>query len=143
MDLDIPFLPVLVAALAGVAVRFFWCEVLFKETLTALLGHHPRNVIKRETTIGEAYAIQFLASLTVASIFYFYMVFFILSFETLGVVAGILGGFLGWIATIPFNISDFLTGKKPWKLWFIRTSNHLITLIVMGTIFSFWLLELL
>lgn len=142
--MSINYLAVIVAAIASMGVGMLWYGKLFMKPWMEMMGFTKESMQNMEMSVKKAYIIQFIASLVMAAVLSklieiksVYML--INSTDFASWKAGLSVGFLAWLGfAAPFSLAGALWEGKPWKLWYINTSNHLVTLLVMGLILSLW-----
>ncbi len=129
------FLSILVAALAGMAVGFFWFGPIFGKTWTKLSGFTKEDMEKAQAKgMGKTYALAFVVVLVMAWVLGIMISEFASSMgEALRI------GFLGWLGfLVPSMANSYLWEGRPSKLVFINLGERLVTLLVMAAIISGW-----
>jgi hypothetical protein len=144
MEIDINYWAVIVAAIASIVIGSLWYGKLFMKPWMEMMGFTPESMERMSMTSKKAYIIQIVASLVMALVLaklidikVVYALINSTDFSALKV--GLSTGFLVWLGfVVPTSLSIVLWEGKPWKLWFINSSNYLVTLLVMGAILSVW-----
>ena len=139
MEVQVNYLAVIIAAVAGMAVGFVWYGILFRKSWMHMMGITMDSMKGMKMSANKAYLIQFIASLVMAYVMTHSLVFGNYYLNMSGWVSGVMAGFWNWLGFIaPVTLGSVLWENKPWKLWFINASNYLVTLVVMGIILSIW-----
>jgi len=134
MDIHINYLAVLVAALLTYGVGALWYSpVLFSNAWLAALGKTKEEIQSRNNAI--TFVLAFVFNLIMA----FVMAHVVNAFggNTFGM--GLQGGiwmWLGFVATT--NGLNALFGGRSLRLFLIDNGYHLVSLLIMGVIFSVW-----
>jgi hypothetical protein len=134
MEVQVKFLAVLAAAVANYLFASIWYGALFSKTWMKLTGitemkPSPVNIV-----------LVFFGSLIMSYVLYHSIAFGDAYVHMSGVSGGIMGGFFGWLGYIaPVTLCTKLYEKKPWGLWLLDNAFWLISLMIMGSILSFWM----
>ena len=134
MEVHVNYLAVLVAAIANYVIAIIWYAAIFGKVWQKLTGitdmkPAPMNIV-----------LVFIGSLVLSFVLYHSIAFGNAYVQTSGIGGGLMGGFFGWLGYIaPVTLSTKLYEKKPWGLWFLDNAFWLISLLVMGSIISFWM----
>jgi hypothetical protein len=134
MEVHVKFLAVLVAALANYLFASIWYGAIFSKVWMKLTGitemkPSPVNIV-----------LVFFGSLIMSYVLYHSIVFGDAYVNMSGVSGGLMGGFFGWLGYIaPVTLCTKLYEKKPWGLWLLDNAFWLISLMLMGSILSFWM----
>jgi hypothetical protein len=129
------FLSILVAAVAGMAVGFFWFGPIFGKVWVKLSGFTREDMEKAQAKgMGKTYALAFLTVLVTA------WVLSIMISEFAGSTGEALRlGFLIWLGfLVPTMANSYLWEGKPSKLVLINLGERLVTLLIMSGILSAW-----
>ena len=137
--LGIRLLPVVVAAIASMAIGFLWYSpLLFARPWMLAMGYDPNDKSKIDEMrkgAGKAYTIAFVASLLSA-----FVLAKIVELTTVNSIRyGMKVGFaiwLGFVTTV--QLTTTLFEKKPSKLYLINTGYQLVCYAVMGAILAVW-----
>ena len=99
------------------------------------MGFSQKELPKMKAKAKKSYAINFIATLV--------MVYVLAHFVDYAGATTIAGGvqaafwvWLGFVATV--QLGSVLWESKPWQLYFINVSYHLVTLLIMGVILAVW-----
>lgn len=134
MQVEVNYLAVLVAALAGMAVGFVWySSLLFAKPWMREMGYKKETMKKDGMT--KMYIISMIATVVMAyvlsHVMYMSENFFMMGYVTTGLLSA-FWMWLGFVATV--QVTDVLFGGKSWKLFGINTGYQLVSLLVMGLI---------
>ena len=132
---EINYLAVLAAAIASFVIGFVWHGPLFGKQWMKLMGFTEKSMKEMKLTPVQAMAGGFVATLLMSYIFAHFIDYVQASTIVEGVVAG-LWIWLGFVATIMLN--GVLWEGRPFKLYLLNVSYHLVTLAVMGVILAVW-----
>ncbi|MFT7184288.1 MAG: hypothetical protein ACI9QC_000626 [Oceanicoccus sp.] len=135
--MEINFLAVLVAAIVSMIIGSMWYSpLLFGNIWMKLSGvKMPQNKEKHQKMMLTGYGIGLLTSVVAAYV----MAHFVVITEATDAAAGAQLGFwiwLGFIATTQFG--PVIWERRSPKLFFIGTSNMLVTSLAMGIILAVW-----
>ena len=129
--------PILVSALASMAIGAFWYGPLFGQTWMRAMGWDPADKAKMEEMkkgMGMSYFWQFIASLVMAYV----LVVLISRTSAMGFMGGVKLAFLAWVGfVLTIKFGDSLWGGKKDLFW-ISAGNMLLTMLVMGAILGAW-----
>lgn len=139
VDIHLPYLAVLVAAIVTYALAAVWYGLIFAKPWQRLTGitdmkPAPMNVV-----------LVLVGTLVMAFVLYHSIVFgdaFFASHDApmSRVTGGLMGGFFGWLGYVaPVTLCTKLYERKPWGLWLLDNGFWLVALLVMGTILSLWM----
>jgi Protein of unknown function (DUF1761) len=134
MEVHVNYLAVLIAAVANYVIATIWYALIFGKVWKKLTGitdmkPAPLNIV-----------LVFIGSLVLSYVLYHSIAFGDAYVHMSGISGGLMGGFFGWLGYIaPVTLSTKLYEKKPWGLWLLDNAFWLISLLVMGTILSFWI----
>jgi hypothetical protein len=137
LSANINFVAVLAAAIANMAIGWFWYSTSgFGNQWMDLTGMRPKNKQEEEAMKkagGPAMAGAFVTSLVTA-----YVLAHFVSFLDLGTAMdGAQLGFWVWLGFAgATGLSDHLFSNKPMQLFYINTGYRLATFLVMGAILA-------
>ncbi len=136
----INYLAVLVAAIASMVIGSLWYGPIFGKQWVALSGMPSDKMDKAKAQgMGKAYAIAFVGSLLLSYVLAHAIVFAGSYMHVEGIKLGLTAGFWNWLGFIvPVTLGSVLWEMRPWKLWVINISYHLVTLMLMGIILALW-----
>lgn len=134
MEVHVNYLAVLLAAIANYVIATIWYAVIFGNVWKKLTGITEMKPVKLNVVL------VFIGSLVLSYVLYHSIAFGDAYVKMSGISGGLMGGFFGWLGYIaPITLSTKLYEKKPWGLWLLDNAFWLISLLVMGTILSFWI----
>lgn len=133
--MGVPLVPVLLAALATMAVGFLWYSpMLFARPWMIAMGLDPDDKAKLaelQKGAGKTYFIALVCSLVSA-----FVLSKVLDLTTVDTIAhAAKWGFALWagfVATV--QLTDVLFGKRPFKLYLINTGYQMVCYIVMASV---------
>jgi hypothetical protein len=134
MHIHVNYLAIFVAAIANYLIATIWYAVIFGKVWQKLTGitdmkPAPVNIL---LVLAGSFILSF--------VLYHSIVFGNSFLKMSGIAGGLMGGFFGWLGYIaPVTLSTKLYEKKPWGLWLLDNGFWLISLLIMGSILSFWL----
>jgi Protein of unknown function (DUF1761) len=134
MHIHVNYLAIFVAAIANYLIATIWYAVIFGKVWQKLTGitdmkPAPVNIL---LVLAGSFILSF--------VLYHSIVFGNSFLKMSGIAGGLMGGFFGWLGYIaPITLSTKLYEKKPWGLWLLDNGFWLISLLIMGSILSFWL----
>ena len=137
--LGIRILPVIVAAIASMAIGFLWYSpLLFARAWMRAMGYDPEDKVKlaeMQKGAGLMYAGALLAGLASA-----FVLAKIVEITTVNAALyGMKVGFAMWagfVTTVQFTA--FLFERKPFRLYAINTGYQLTCYLAMGAILAVW-----
>lgn len=140
MPVPINYFAVLVAAIASMVIGFLWYGPIFGKQWIALSGMNPTQMDKiKPGGMSKTYLLAFIGSLLISYVLAHAIIFAGTYMHVEGINLGLTAGFFNWLGFIaPVSFGSVLWEQKPWKLWFIDNSYHLVTLMVMGIILALW-----
>ncbi len=140
--MEVNYLAVFVAAVAGFMIGFVWyLPQVFGTKWMKVLGT-PMTGMKPEG-MGGKMAISFLSALVSAIVLSFIITIAIAWKVSSGVtpdllMTGMITGFWVWLGFLATSLVDpVLWQNKPWSLWGINAGYWLVRLVVMGGIIGF------
>lgn len=141
----INYAAVVAAAVSNIVLGSLWYGPFFGKPWMQLMGYTPEKMEamkkdpKGKAKMQKSYALAFVGALLMAYVMAHSMVFAEAYLNTSGVASGLTGGFWNWLGfVVPVTLGTVLWEMKPWKLWWINASYYLLSLCVMGVIFSLW-----
>jgi hypothetical protein len=82
----------------------------------------------------------FIGALVMSFVLYHEIVFGDAYTNIAGIRGGLMAGFFTWIGFIaPLTLTGVVYEKRSWKLWLLDNMFWFISLLIMGTIESFWI----
>ena len=145
---EINYLAVLVAAIASMVLGFIWYGPLFGKLWMDYLKKQVPDPAEQEAMkkgMAGLYIQQFIASLILAYVFAHVLWAFSIAMPVSDDVmselfmAGAQGGFWMWVGfVLPIKWGDKLWGGKKFQVLSVELGYHLVTLMIMGIILSFW-----
>lgn len=143
MNAHVNYLAVVVAAVAAMAIGFFWyAPGMFRESWLKIIGKDMLDKVALEHMKKEnrshptfMFITTFISAAVLARLLDW------LGVSNLG--AGILVGFWAWLGfALPVTVADTLfSGRERdhmWRLFLIRSSHQFFALLVMGGILGAW-----
>lgn len=138
MDIQVHWLPVIVAAVAHFFIGWLWFSVLFMKPWMKEMGLDKLTAKQRKEGMKEmpkSMVINFVTLVITAWV----LSWIILALKMSGAMGGIQVScwiWLGFFATTMVN--TVIWEKKSWKLYGINVSHHLAGLLAMGAILGAW-----
>jgi len=134
MEVHVNYLAVLIAAFANYIIAYIWYAVIFSKLWSNLTGitEMKPNPIK--------IILVFIGALLMSFVLYHEIVFGDAYTNITGIRGGLMAGFFTWIGFIvPLTLTGVVYEKRSWKLWLLDNMFWFISLLIMGTIESFWI----
>lgn len=136
MHISIPFLPVVVSAVAVFAIGALWYSpALFGKAWVKAHGHTPEKIEAMRASMGRAYGVSFLCYLVMAAAMAILIqrmdIFYVRGGVKLGALIGV-----GFAATIGLTANMF--SEKPLATYLIDAGYQIVYLMVMGAILVAW-----
>jgi hypothetical protein len=134
MEVHVNYLAVLIAAFANYIFAYIWYTVIFSKLWSNLTGitemkPNPVKII-----------LVFIGALVMSFVLYHEIVFGDAYTNITGIRGGLMAGFFNWIGFIaPLTLTGVVYEKRSWKLWLLDNMFWFISLLIMGTIESFWI----
>jgi hypothetical protein len=134
MEVHVNYLAVLIAAFANYIFAYIWYAVIFSKLWSNLTGitemkPNPVKII-----------LVFIGALLMSFVLYHEIVFGDAYTNITGIRGGLMAGFFNWIGFIaPLTLTGVVYEKRSWKLWLLDNMFWFISLLIMGTIESFWI----
>jgi len=132
---DVNYAAVILSAAAAMILGSVWYSpILFGKAWMNLINKTKDEL--RETNTPKTYLVTFISELIIAFVLYHIMIFS----KAASFTDGLLTGFwlwLGFVATT--SIINFMFEGRKLKQYFIDTFYHLVSLLLMGGIISFWI----
>jgi len=131
LEVDVSYLPVLVAAAIGMAVGAFWYSpALFGKAWAKLAG-----VLPKKKGMAKSYIAGFAGQLVTA----FVLAAFIASLGASTAAEGMKVGFWVWLGFLATSmLGMILWENKPPKLYLINSAYSLVQLGVMAAVLAAW-----
>lgn len=129
------YIPIVVAAVASMALGFLWYGPLFGKQWMKMMGLTLKSVKKMPLTPGQAMGLGFVSALVTA---------YVLSqFVSALVITTPQGAsqFAFWIwlgIAAPISLGTFLWEGKSFKLFVLNAAHLLVMLVVNTTILALW-----
>lgn len=140
MNIEVNYLAVLLAAVASMALGFFWYSPAFLgKPWMKLKGYTKASLKQAQQEMGKLYALSFVAALFTAYILS-HIITLSQSFYGNPVVAtGITTAFFAWIGFVmPVQFTATIFGDKKWKLLAIDTGYQLAALMTMSLVLAYF-----
>jgi hypothetical protein len=134
MEVHVNYLAVLIAAFANYIFAYIWYAVIFSKLWSNLTGitemkPNPVKII-----------LVFIGALVMSFVLYHEIVFGDAYTNITGIRGGLMVGVFNWIGFIaPLTLTGVVYEKRSWKLWLLDNMFWFISLLIMGTIESFWI----
>src|SRR3989344_9432476 len=138
--IPINFLAVIGAAVAAIALGFFWYGPIFGKKWVAESGMSPEkmNAMKSQN-MNVTYAIMAVSTLLMSYVLSNTLVFASTFLGSGSISAGLQAGFWAWLGFVmPVSLGAVLWDGKSWTYWFITAGYYLVSLILMGVILALW-----
>lgn len=138
------FWSVLVAAIANMALGFMWYGPLFGKQWTGMMGWTKEQMdigaAKMQKEGWKTYLPAFIASVAMAWVLGYVIIFASNYFLITGMSMGLMMGFWMWVGfVVPVTLSTVLWEGKSWSLWLLNSGYYLCALVMMGVILSVWM----
>lgn len=131
------FLAILVATIASMVVGGIWYGPLFGKLFMAAMGMNewsPEKQAKMKKMMPLSYAGQALSSF----VMFFFLAGLIVGFGQKTLAGGLWVAFTIWLGFVmPMIFGELLWGGKKSLFW-LKSGNMLITLLVAGAILGAW-----
>lgn len=132
-EIPIHFFPLLVAALARMAIGALWYSpILFLPTWYRVSGVTEAEM---KAGMGRAIAVDFVGSLIMAFVLLHAVKYAGAATVAQGVAVGFFN-WLGFIAVVTIGTVTYL--RKPFQLFLVQNGYLLLSLLVMGAILAVW-----
>ena len=128
------FLSGIVAMIIG---SFWYSPLLFGKKWMELVGMRPENMEVAKAKAKKSYTISFVGALIMAYV----LALVIDNFFIIHLHYALLAGFLMWLGfVVTTTISEylFIPTPKPWMLYILNNSYHLVVLLMMSVILYFF-----
>lgn len=134
-SVEINYLAIVLSAVAAMVLGSIWYSpVFFGNAWMNLIGKTKDEL--KETNTPKTYIIAFISELIMAFVLFHLMIY--AGAETF--LEGLAAGFWTWLGFVGTTaIINFMFEGRKLKQYFIDTLFHLITLLMMGGIISFWI----
>jgi len=131
--LHLHFAPILVAAIAKMALGALWySNALFFKPWLRLSGITEEQVKQR---FGKALATDFIGSLLMALVLFHTIRWA----DAHAALEGLFIGFLNWLGFVAVaTVSTVTYERKPVKLYLLNNGYQLVSLLAMGAILAVW-----
>ena len=129
---------VLLSAIAAMLIGAIWYSpLLFGKKWMELVGMRPENMEVAKAKAKKSYTISFVGALIMAYV----LALVIDNFFIIHLHYALLAGFLMWLGfVVTTTISEylFIPTPKPWMLYILNNSYHLVVLLMMSVILYFF-----
>ncbi|MEK9178617.1 MAG: DUF1761 domain-containing protein [Patescibacteria group bacterium] len=139
MNIEVNYIAVLVASIAGMVVGFVWYHpsVLGKPWMR-LSGRTKESLEKEKKDMPKVYGISYLLALVTAYVLFHVMTLSLNFFNYAPLMTGLTSAFWMWLGFImPVQLTGHLFGDKNWKLFGINTGYQLVSLLIMGLVLGY------
>ena len=136
MEIPVNYLAVLLAAIASMALGFFWySKSLFGAKWAALKGYTDETLKAEQAKMGKYYVVSFVLAILTAYILTHMIFFSHYFFQYPRVQVGLSTAFFAWLGLVmPTQATAAIFGEKKWLLFVIDTGYQLTSLIAMGIV---------
>lgn len=137
---EVNYLAVLVAGLAGFSLGAVWYGPLFGKKWQALMGFTEESMKSMAMTPAKAMALGAVSSLVMAYVLFHVTVYASAYLQVAGLNAGLTSAFWMWVGFVgPVSLGSVLWEGKSWKLWFLNSGYNLGSLLIMGAVLGAWM----
>lgn len=138
--IEVNYLAVLVAAIAGMVVGFLWYGPVFGKIWIRLSGITDAQIEEaKKKGMTTNYILAYVGTAVMAYVLAHSLVFASSYTNTSGVSAGLMAGFWNWLGFVmPVLLGAVLWEGKSWHLWVLNNGHYLVSLVVMGVILAVW-----
>lgn len=139
MNVEVNYLAVLVAAIAGMAVGFLWYSPLvFGKPWMKLMGYNSADLKSEQKKMWPYYGLSFILSLITAFVLGHVMGLSEYFYNYPMMQTGLIPAFWMWLGFVmPVQATNTIFGDKKWALFGINTGYQLTMLLVMGIVLAF------
>lgn len=134
MHIEVNYLAVLAAAVAGFLIGLIWYSPFILGKLWMNLSGITEEAMKGRNPTTPL-AVSFIADLVLAYVLSYFIQYAGINTVVLGMTAG-FWTWLGFLATV--QLTDAMFTGKPIGFYLINTSYRLIALLAMGAILGYW-----
>lgn len=132
---DVNYIAVFVAAVAAMLLGSIWYSPLLFGNIWMNLINKTKEEL-RSTNTPKTYLVAFISELIMAFILYHIIIYS----KADSLTDGLLTGFWVWLGFVGTTaIINFMFEGRKLKQYFIDTFYHLVSLLLMGAIISFWI----
>ncbi len=134
-SVDVNYFAVILSAIAAMILGSLWYSpVMFGKTWMNLINK-TEDELKTANT-PKTYVVAFISELIMAFVLFHIMIYS----NAESFFEGALAGFWMWIGFVATtSIINFMFEGRKLKQYFIDTLYHLVSLLLMGIILSFWI----
>ncbi len=138
MNIEVNYLAVFLACLAGTAVGFVWYSpLLFAKPWVKLMGHTMESMKANQKAMGKTYLVSIIVSLLTAYVLAHVMTLSENFFHYDRLTTGLMSAFWMWLGFVaPVQLTDVLFGGKKVQLFLINTGYQLVALLAMGVVLA-------
>lgn len=131
---------VVVAGIASMAIGYVWYSpMMFAKPWMKLMGISEKSSKDGQKEMGKLMLISFAATLVSAYVLRHVTVFSESYYGLDWLTTGVMTAFYMWLGFIaPVQLTDWIFGGKPFKLFMINTGYQLVSMLVMGAIVGGW-----
>lgn len=131
ITLDVNWLSVAIAAIASMALGFFWYSKSFLgKPWMKDMGYNEKTLKKAQQGMGPMYGLTFLGSVATAFVLYN------LLNSGLDMYVGVFFVWLGF--SLPVQLTGVIFNKEQlWTAFWVNTSYQLASLLIMSIVISF------
>ena len=135
-SVNVNYLAVLVAAIAGMIVGFIWYGPLFGKMWMRMMGFDKKKMNEaKKKGMGKTYFLAFLTSLIMSYV----LAHFVAYVQASTIADAAVLGFWLWIGFFATTqLGMVMWEGKPVKLYILNTLHYLVTLVVMSGILAVW-----
>ena len=141
MQLHINIAAILVATVVNFILGFVWYTTLFMKMWTKEMGYDP-NMRPDKKAMVKGMVLMVIGNFLFAWVLAFYLAGwqYIPGVKEMGPFAnGVNSALSVWIGFyIPVHLHAIVWEKKTWKLFAINGGYHLVSLLVVALILSYW-----
>lgn len=130
------WMAVLLAAVSNMVLGFLWYGPLFGKPWMKLSGLTDAKLEEmKKRGMSKTYLLSFLSAIVMACV----MGFLVSLADPANILDGAMLAFWAWLGfAAPVQLTQVLYEDKPWKLYAINTGYFLVSLKIMGVIFTLW-----
>ncbi len=138
--IPVNYVAIVVAALASMVLGMLWYGPVFGKKWQALMGFTEESMKSMTMTPMKAMGLGLVAQLVMSYVLSHSLLFASAYLQTTGMNAGLMAGFWNWLGFIaPVTVGVVLWEGKSWQLWMLNSGYYLTSLLLMGTILSWWM----
>ncbi len=136
VQIIINYFAVFVAAIISMVIGSLWYSVLFGKAWMKLSGFTDKKMKEAKSKgMTTQYVFQFIASLVTAYV----LALLTNYFQAITFADGMMLGFWMWLGfAVPIMLNGVLWEGQPFKLYLIKVTHLLVTLLVMAGVIAVW-----